>query len=297
MTPGRRQLLLGALLAGAGSLAGLPALAACDDPRPLRFAQVPLKKFDDMLSVYRPLFARLEATLGRPVKVVPLPSYGAVVEGLADGSLDVAELGPAAYAEAKSRLPDLRAFATFSGGAGQYFDFRTGYQSVLIVRAGRGFSHLGQLAGRTLALTDPSSTSGALFPRHYVERETGRALEKYFRRVSFAGSHLRAIEAVQRGDVDAAFVASSQIEAALNKGTLQPGEIALLWQSPPIPFDPFVHRGALCPAVSENLRRAFFDDPAALADLFEALGRRSFIPADDSRYRDIFTLYRTTAGQ
>lgn len=111
---------------------------------------------------------------------------------------------------------------------------------LLIVRRDKGFDKIEQLRGKTLSLTDPASTSGALLPRKAVSQLTGTLLESYFQRVTFAGSHDRAIDAVQTNLVDAAFVSSTRLDEALRRGTILPDEIGVLWQSSPIPYDPVV---------------------------------------------------------
>lgn len=283
----------------AGGLAILAALLAigvhaadCDDPKPLRFAQVPQKNAELLKSQFQPLYQHLEKTLGRRVEVVSSRSYGAVVEGLLLGNIDVADLGPAAYAMAKDRNADIVAFASFAGQQGVLFDTSRGYHSVLVTRADGQFNTIERLRGATVSLTDPASTSGALFPRREVARVSGMPLERYFRRVSYAGSHDRAIEAVQKGAVDAAFVSSTRIDEMIRGGRLRRDELRVLWQSEVIPFDPFLYRGALCKALVEKIRYAFLVDTDPLQPMFDELHRPGFIAVDDDTYRAIREIYK-----
>lgn len=266
--------------------------ADCEDPKPLRFAQVPQKKAELMSSQFLPLHRHLEKTLGRRVEVINSPSYGAVVEGLLLGNIDLADLGPAAYAMAKSRNADIVAFASFAGQHGVLFDTARGYHSVLVTRAARPFDTIERLRGATVSLTDPASTSGALFPRREIARLTGMPLERYFRRVSYAGSHDRAIEALQKDAVDAAFVSSTRIDEMIRSGQLRRDELWVLWQSALIPFDPFLYRGTLCKALTDKIRHAFLVDTDALQPMFDALHRPGFIAVDDDTYRTIREIYR-----
>lgn len=274
--------------------AGLAGAAECDDPRPLRLAQVPQKRADLLATQFQPLYRHLERVLGRRVEVIQAPSYGAVVEGLLAGSIDVADLGPAAYAIAKRRNADIVAFAAFAGQRGILFDTAHGYHSVLIVRADKGFDSLHALRGKALSLTDPASTSGSLFPRRAVAQQTGLPIEQFFRRITFAGTHDRAIEAVQKGIVDAAFVSNTRIDELVGRGQLQRDELRVLWQSETIPFDPFIHRGALCKPLAEKIRRAFLGDAEALRAMFDDLKRPGFMPVSDDTYREIREIYAAT---
>lgn len=265
--------------------------ASCDDPRPLRFALVPKSNAEAQLAQYRPLIQQLEKVLERRVSVVTTPSYGTVIEGLLAGGIDLAELGPASYAIAMSRGAAISTFATFSLRKGPHTDSASAYRSLLIVRRDKGFEKIEQLRGKTLSLTDPASTSGALLPRQAVSQLTGSALESYFQRVTFAGSHDRAIEAVQKGLVDAGFVSSTRLDEALRRGTIRPDEMRVLWQSNLLPYDPVVLRQQLCPELASKIKKVFLGDTSPLSGMFRELDMNGFVPASDEQYKEIRDLF------
>lgn len=271
-----------------------PASAAsCDDPRPLRFALSPISKPEIRLLQYRPLIQQLEKALERRVEILPAPSYGSVIEGLLAGGVDLAELGPASYAIALSRGARITAFATLSQLTSPLTESSSTYRSLLIVRRDSGLNQLESLRGKSLSLTDPASTSGAILPRQAISRLTGMPLETYFQRITFAGSHDRAIEAIQKGLVDAAFVSSSRLDEALRRGSLRPGETTILWQSPPIPYDPIVLRESLCPALAAKIRQVFLGDTRLLSGMFRELNVSGFAPASDEQYREVRELFNS----
>ncbi len=259
--------------------------ARCDDPRPLRLALVPKLDPQRQREVFQPLLLALERALQRRVELVPGTSYGAVVEGLLSGGVDVAELGPATYAMVVARQAD--AVVPFASLAARGEAGVGSYQSVLMVRRDAGLNSLAALRGRSLALIDPASTSGALLPRQAVRELTGAALEQHFGRVGYAGSHDRAIAAVRDGLVDAAFVSSARLSEAERRAQLQPGEWLALWRSVPIPTDPFVARQRLCAPVREAMARVFFSGDEALRPLLVALGTTAFVPVSDADYRAV----------
>ncbi len=285
--------ILSCLMLACGLLAGLPASAApaCDDPRPLRFALTPFKNPEAQLAQYQPLIRQLEKVLERRIEVVPSPSYSTAIEGLLGESIDLAELGPASYAIAVSRGARITPFATFSSVNRSSPETAASYHSLLLVRRDRGIDKLEQLRGSTLGLTDPASTSGAILPRQAIARQTGMPVESYFKRIIFSGSHDRSIEAVKKGLVDAVFVASSVFDEALRQGKLKPDELQVIWQSPPIPYDPFVLRDRLCPALTAKIRQVFLGNPAALAGMFQELKISGFFPTSDEHYREIRNLF------
>lgn len=285
--------LLSLIVLVAGLLA--PALAsasdkACDDPGVLRFALIPKANPQKQLLEFRPLQMELERVLQRRVAMVTTPSYGAVMEGLLNDSIDLAELGPASYAMLLDRNAPVQPFAAQSGAGAAGANTLATYQSILIARSNRGFSRVSELRHKSLSLTDPASTSGNLVPRRFIQQQTGQSMDSYFSRITFAGSHDRAIEAVRKGLVDAGFVASTRFEEALKMGRIAPGELAVLWQSAPLPHDPFVLRNRLCKAVVEKIHGVFFN-AEPLRELLGALGAERFVPVSHADYQVIRALF------
>jgi phosphonate transport system substrate-binding protein len=278
---------------------GLPALAQdCEDPAVLRFASIPKSSTQQQGQTYRPLIRELERVLHKRVELVHSNSYGAVVEGLHAGHIDLGELGPASYAVLLDRRgPSVTAFAALSYASQADSATLGTYRSVLIVREDSGYRSVQDLRGKTLSLTDPLSTSGALLPIQAIRKLTGQPMESYFSRVTYAGSHLRAIEAVHKGLVGAAFVSSKRMEEYQKQQQQQQqqpqqkprtaGAMAMLWQSPPIPTDPFVYRDRLCKRVTDKIRSVFFDSSTALKPLFDALGARHFVPVSQADYQSL----------
>jgi phosphonate transport system substrate-binding protein len=263
------------------------AQARCESPDELRFSIVPAGDVEKRIQLYAPLFDRLKTLTGRPVRVVRPSSYASVVEGLLGGRIDIASIGPAGYVEAKKGDPNITAFATFEKRAGVYQTQGPFYHSHLIVLAGNRYGSLKDLQGARLALTDPGSTSGALLPREELSPRLGMSLDGFFGAVSFAGSHVRSIDAVLRGDVDAAFVASTQLEEAHRAGKFAERPVKSLWRSAPIPYDPLVWRGQLCEPIKKQIRAAFFDDPAVLRSLLDGIESNRFVPIDDRHYAGV----------
>lgn len=268
-----------------------PGNPVCEEPSSIRFAMVPQRAAETLLARYQPLLDHIARKTGKPVELIPSASYGAVIEGLLAGTIDLAELGPAAYAIAVHRGADIEPFASFArtgSGTPLQADF---YHSLLVVRQDAGLSTLAQLQNKRLSLTDPASTSGALIPRQAVLRLTGQRLEEYFGTITFAGSHDRSIEVVQQGMADAAFVSHNALEEAIRRNALKPGELSVLWRSPPIPIDPFVYRRKLCAPLIAKISNAFLGDPRPLRRMFQNLKKSGFAPVNHTTFQPISELY------
>lgn len=272
---------------GALSVQPVQAVDKCENPPVLRFSLIPAGNVEQRIKMYQPLFARLETLTGRPVSVVRPSSYASVVEGLLSENIDIATLGPAGYVEAKKKNPLITAFATYEKRGGTFQMQGPYYEALLATLAKNSFVDSGALRGTRLALTDPGSTSGSLLPREEFTPRLSMPLEKYFGTVSYSGSHVKSITALLRGEVDAAFIASTQLEEALRAGKITREQIRILWKSAPIPYDPFVLRGELCEPLKAKIRAAFLEEPQVLRNLLDQIESTRFVPIDDTHYNGI----------
>ncbi len=261
----------------------------CEMPQSIRFSMVPLGDVEHDLRLYQPLFKRIEEFTDRPVTVVRPSSYAAVVEGLLSGGIDIASLGPATYVDAKNGDERITSFATTEKREGVFQVKGPFYNAMLVVLASSRFVDIATLKGSRLALTDPGSTSGSLLPRKQFTPRLGMPLEQYFSTVSFSGSHGKSVQALMHGEVDTAFISSSQLEEANVAGKLPANQVRVLWKSEPIPYDPFVYRGQLCDSLRKQIRAAFLGDTVTkdLRNLLDGFKATRFIPVDDSHYTGI----------
>jgi phosphonate transport system substrate-binding protein len=259
----------------------------CENPHELRFSLIPVGNVDVDFRLHKPLIDRIETLTSRPVIVVRPSSYASVVEGLLSANIDIAKLGPAGYVQAKNGDPRITPFATQEKRGGTYQVAGPYYHAFLITLEHSKFSSIQRLKGKRLALTDPGSTSGSLLPREEFTPLIGMPLEKYFGAVIFSGSHTKSLDALLNGDVDAAFIASTQLEHAVQAGKIKPPQIRILWKSAQIPFDPFVMRGQLCESLKAQVRLAFLETAPSLRPLLDEIEAIRYVPVDDSHYSGI----------
>ena len=236
------------------------ALAAnCENPDALTFAMVPTEETVAELELYKPVTDRMEKLTGKKIQFFMPTSYASVVEGLLSHFVDVAVLGPYTYVIANSKDPSVEVFATYAKRPGHMQEEGPGYRGVLISKKGSKYTSIKSLKGSLVGLTDPGSTSGNLMPRVAFTKVIGMELEKFFDKVVYTGSHELSTVAVVQGKVDAAFVASHRFDNVGNKGEATLEGVNILWQSDPIPQDPFVYRNTLCNDIKANIRETFLD--------------------------------------
>lgn len=263
------------------------AAPACERPARLHFSFTPQTPLQDNSTVLQPLFKELSDVLHIPVESVTLPSYGAVIEGLLSGSVDIAKLGPASYTSVRNSDDTIIPFATLSTVRDLFDASATSYYSLLIVRQKSGLT-IESLKGKKLALVDPDSTSGALIPTKLFSQRIRMPLASYFSRVGYSGTHEQSVLSVANREVDAAFVASATLTDMIDSGQVKRDEMRVLWKSDAIPRDPFVFRGNLCADIRQKIQKVFFssNNPNVAAAL-AAQHSQKFVPVSDSDYRII----------
>lgn len=265
--------------------------AECENPAMLRISIIPSGDLKKDMAAHQPLLQGLRAALGIPVEIYAPPSYGAVVEGLLSGAIQLARMGPASYVAARKADPQLTPFASFEHKANAYQPAGAFYHSLLIVRADSGIATIAAARGKRLALVDPQSTSGALIPRHVFSKQVSQPLESYFGQVGYTGSHVQSINRVLEGRADAAFVASVNLAAVLSDPAAMQ-KVRVIWRSQAFPLDPFVYRGQLCEGLKKKIRDVFLkNDGARRAAVLENIDGVRFVPISDQDYQPVRDIY------
>jgi len=127
--------------------------------------------------------------------------YAGVVEALRNETADIGFMGPLQYLlahEQAGAVPIL----------GEVYSGQPWYTARIFVRKDSGIKTPADLRGKTIAFTDPLSSSGYLYPLETFRRAglilTREAAEQYFRKIYFAGGDEQAIRAALNKFVDAA---------------------------------------------------------------------------------------------
>ncbi|MCA1775009.1 MAG: phosphonate ABC transporter substrate-binding protein [Loktanella sp.] len=197
--------------------------------------------------------AKTEELLGVPTKLFTPADYDGVIQGLLGGSLDMAWLGPSAYAKAYLTDPDAVEPVLVRVNTDKSY----GYYSIGFASKESGIDSLDDMEGKVMGFGDPNSASGYLIPKVEMEQQLDMPLDEYFDEVKMAGGHEQTIVAVKNGDVDAGVTWSDGMGAfedgyntgALRKasdaGIVDMNELVQIWQSNLIPPSPIVLRKAL----------------------------------------------------
>ena len=251
--------------------------------------------------------AKMEETLGVPVKIFTPADYDGVIQGLWGGTLDYAWLGASAYAKIYLTDPEAVEVKLIK----QNLDDSTGYFSIGFTRKDTGITSMDDAKGRVFAFADPNSTSGYLVPGAELTAKYGN-LEEYFGEVKMSGGHEQSIVGVANGDFDAAVAwadglgnwedgyNSGAFRKAADAGLVDMNNLVEIWRSAVIPEGPMVVRKALPQDVKDKVT-------ALTADLWEADKEcayavaagdaKDFIPVEHAMYEGVVAARRLQEAQ
>lgn len=172
------------LALGFGLACGSRATA---DEKPIRIGMIP-DAGATQVSVEQkaPLRAYLEKALNRPVTLIIPTNYNATVEGLGNGSLDIAYLGGLTFVKAHERYDAIPLV--------QRQEDRE-FHALFITQAGSSIKDLTDLKGKNFAFGDINSTSGHLMPYRAME-QAGIDPDKDLK-FRYTGSHAATVKAVE----------------------------------------------------------------------------------------------------
>ncbi|HTH97948.1 MAG TPA: phosphate/phosphite/phosphonate ABC transporter substrate-binding protein [Stellaceae bacterium] len=244
----RKQMFSAALAVMLG-FAAVPALAApadCPEGGTVRFGVEPFEAAQNLIPIFDKIGATLSKAVGCPVKVFITTSYNAEIEAMRNGKLEAGEFGPLGYVLAH-QVAKAQAVATFTDKAGK----PETYTASIVSWPGSGITKLSQVQGKTFAYSDPSSTSGHLFPA-YGLRKAGIDPDHGITAL-YAGSHTATFEALRNHKVQAGELNSEEVTATQAQGIYKASDFVTLWTSQPIPVDPIAVRGDLPPAFKKKL--------------------------------------------
>ena len=247
----------------------------------LRVSAIPDESPTELLRKFTPLGKYLEQKTGLKVEWTPVNDYPAVVEALAAKKIDLAWLGGVTFVQAHLRAGDVVPIVQRAEDAK--------FTSKFIANNASGINGLADLKGKNFAFGSPSSTSGHLMPRYYLQQAKLNP-EKDFKRVAFSGAHDATASWVESGRVEAGALNASVWDKLVESKKVDTTKVKVIYTTPPYFDYNWTVRGGLSPALVKKLTDAFLAlDPAnpeqkAILDLQRA---SRFIPTSVENYKTI----------
>jgi phosphonate transport system substrate-binding protein len=220
---------------------------------------------------------------GCPIDVVFYSTYALQVDGLLGRQIDIAWNSPLAWLDAQRR----------SGGGCRAIAMRDTDRdraSYLIARRDGPLARLADLRGRTLAVGASDSPQATIIPlgwlkRHGLDGERDFRVRRFDVLVGKHGDHIggerEALEALKRGEADAATMLDLNWDTWSRDGTLDPHEFTILWTSPRYDHCVFTVRGDFPPEAERRwtdvLFRMRYDNPAH-REMMDLEGLKAWLP-------------------
>jgi len=227
------------------------------DDGTIEFGLPPFQDAEELNAEYQPVFDWIADGFDGvdTVEGVQTTSYSATVESVANGHTEMANLSPIIAVLARDDGVNPIAI-NWSHGAEAYYSY-------IATRAETEIESLADIEDATIAMVDPLSTSGGLFPRYMLSQAGldagGVNTPPDDFDIRWAGGHDASLAALENGHVDAAAYGDFQ----------HPDDesIVKITESDPIPFDPIVTKPETPATIQEALIERLRNTPdAALED-------------------------------
>lgn len=246
----------------------------------LNVSAIPDEAPTELLRKFKPLGAYLEQQLGMPVQFTPVTDYAGVVEALASDRVDLAWLGGFTFVQARIKTGNAIPLVQREQDATFTSKFITSDANVKSVA---------DLKGKTFAFGSPSSTSGHLMPRYFMQQD-GQVPEQLFSRIAFSGAHDATAAWVESGKVSAGVLNASVWDKLVAADKIDTTKVHVFATTKPYYDYNWTVRGNLDSALTAKIKAAFLAlDPAnpehkAILDL-QAASR--FIETAPENYQGI----------
>lgn len=231
-------------------------------PKELNVQFVPSVQASKLEAKAKPLQGLLEKQLHMPVHVTVSTDNSALIEAMASKKVDVGFLPPDAYVLAHKRgvadvLLQAQRYGYDEPSGKQNHKLMDSYRSMIVVKKGSKIKSWKDLKGKTIAVQDPTSTSGYILPIAELHKK-GLNVPKDCKLVQVKG-HDQAVLSVYNGDADAAFVFSDARPLAAKDAPAVMKDVVPIYFTKYIPNDTVAVRSGMSKSFRKKLATAFKD--------------------------------------
>lgn len=275
------------------TLAAAPLLALGATPAHaedvIRVSGIPDENPTELSRKYQPMVDHLQKQLGVKVVYVPVIDYGAAVSALAAGKVDFAWLGGFTHVQAK----------VLAGAKPVVMrDIDREFQSVFIANTAAGIAKPEDLRGKSFAFGAKSSTSGHLFPRHFLSTQFHIDADKDFAGAPiYSGAHDATVKMVESGKVQAGALNIEVWHRMLAGDKVDKAKVKVIWTTPPFVDYVWTARKDLPPATVQKFANAFLSLDANKPEdkaVLDLQGAKKFVIAKPEDFLVIEQVGRST---
>jgi phosphonate transport system substrate-binding protein len=285
-----------AFLTGCGSGGARPDTTA--SPGKLTIAMLVPEGSERTFEQMETIDSYLSRKLGMPIKTIQLSHASAVIEAMRAKKIDVGNGGAFTYLVAHKNIGAEAIITTATADGNPQF-----YTSCLITNVNSSVKSIDDVLKRpqtmTLAWAYPTSTSGHLVPRYFLQQHG--VMPTDFKEVFTSTDHPATVFSVVSRKVDVAAVMTGTLELFIRTGKVRREDVRVLWTSAPIAEGPYFVRGDLAPAFKNRIRQAFLDmekeDPEAREVLRTQYTQgMKYIATSDTHYVALRTMANQIKG-
>ena len=276
----RRLALKGAVACATVASFSAVSLAVADEAI-LRVSAIPDEAPTELQRKFAPLGKYLEAQTGMKVVFTPVSDYAAVVESLATKKIDLAWLGGFTFVQASIRTNGT-AIPIVQRAEDARFTSK-------FITADPTIKSVADLKGKTFAFGAPSSTSGSLMPRFFLQ-QAGLNPEKDFKNVAYSGAHDATVAFVAAGKAEAGVLNASVWEKMVEAKKVDTDKVRVFSTTPPYFDYNWTVRGDLDPVIVKKLTEAFLKlDPSnpEQKEILNLQRASKFVPTKKENYEGI----------
>lgn len=229
---------------------------------PFRIGIVPRQDPGRFLKRLEPMRAGLHEVLGRPVEILPMASFSAMINAHTLRRIDLGFYSASAFvtADRLCRCIEPLVLPLADDGTSSYY-------AVIVTRQDSGLRDLAALEGKRIVASAEESVAGYRVQMASLISD-GIDVQSYFGQIRHAVSSVQALRDLRDGLADAAFVWSSMAGEQSNgysrgplafmvgAGELDMNQIAIIWQSKPIAHAPVAILKSV-PAEERQIVRTF----------------------------------------
>jgi phosphonate transport system substrate-binding protein len=255
----------------------------------IRLSGIPDENPTELQRKFQPMVDHLEQRLGTKVQYVPVIDYGAAVSALAAGKIDFAWLGGFTFVQAK----------VMAGAEPVVMrDIDRKFKSVFIANTASGITKAEDIRGKSFAFGSKSSTSGHLFPRHFLITVLHIDPEKDFSGAPiYSGAHDATVKMVESGKVQSGALNIEVWNRMLSTGKVDTSKVKVIWTTPEYVDYVWAARKGIPRPTIEKFANAFLSlDPAHPAErqVLEIQGAQKFVRANPEDFDTIEKVARST---
>jgi len=238
---------------------------------------------------YQPLVDHLQKHLGVKVVYVPVIDYGAAVSALAAGKVDFAWLGGFTFVQAK----------VMAGAKPVVMrDIDREFHSVFIANTATGINKPEEMRGKSFAFGSKGSTSGHLFPRHFLSTSFNIDADKDFAGAPiYSGAHDATVKMVESGKVQVGALNMEVWNRMLANDKFDKTKVKVIWTTPPFVDYVWTARKDLPATTVQKFANAFLTLDASKPEekaILDLQGAKKFVPAKVEDFAVIEQVGRST---